>query len=170
MTALTWVSLAVGLSASVEDLARRRISNWIPVTAAAAGVGIHIYANGWKGALSAALGLTAGFFVFLIFYLLGGMGGGDVKLMAGFGAIVGIERLLPANAPAAWRAAAMNHMRTEHSTPEEVGRVASAAGVKQVVLSHVVPGLATDSEALYTDGVRKFYAGSVTLGRDLQEF
>ena len=96
MTALTWVSLAVGLSASVEDLARRRISNWIPVTAAAAGVGIHIYANGWKGALSAALGLAAGFFVFLIFYLLGGMGGGDVKLMAGFGAIVGIERLLPA--------------------------------------------------------------------------
>jgi ribonuclease BN (tRNA processing enzyme) len=81
-----------------------------------------------------------------------------------------IERLLPAGAPAAWRAAAMNHMRTEHSTPEEVGRVASAAGVKQVVLSHVVPGLATDSDALYTDGVRKLYSGPVTLGRDLQEF
>jgi len=96
VTALIWVSLAVGLSASVEDLARRRISNWIPVTAAAAGMGLHIYANGWKGALSAALGLVAGFFVFLVFYLLGGMGGGDVKLMAGFGAIVGIERLLPA--------------------------------------------------------------------------
>lgn len=96
MTALTWVSLAVGLSASVEDLARRRVSNWIPVTAAAAGVGIHIYANGWRGALSATLGLVAGFFVFLVFYLLGGMGGGDVKLMAGFGAIVGVERLLPA--------------------------------------------------------------------------
>ena len=96
MTALTWVSLAVGLSASLEDVARRRVSNWIPVTAAAAGMGIHIYTNGWKGALSSTLGLVAGFFVFLVFYLLGGMGGGDVKLMAGFGAIVGIERLLPA--------------------------------------------------------------------------
>jgi prepilin peptidase CpaA len=84
------------LSASVEDLAMRRISNWIPVVAAMAGLGIHTYANGWRGAVSAALGLVGGFCVFLIFYLLGGMGGGDVKLMAGFGAIVGIERLLAA--------------------------------------------------------------------------
>lgn len=96
MTATTWVSLAVGLSASVEDLAKRRISNWIPVAAALAGFAIHIHGNGWKGALSAALGLVAGFCVFLVFYVLGGMGGGDVKLMAGFGAILGIERLLPA--------------------------------------------------------------------------
>jgi prepilin peptidase CpaA len=34
--------------------------------------------------------------VFLIFYLLGGMGGGDVKLMAGFGALLGAKRLLEA--------------------------------------------------------------------------
>jgi len=90
------VSLAIGVSASVEDLAWRRISNWIPLTAAAAGIAIHLYANGWKGALDAGLGMVAGFLVFLIFYVLGGMGGGDVKLMAGFGAIVGIERILPA--------------------------------------------------------------------------
>jgi prepilin peptidase CpaA len=96
VTALTWVSLAVGVSASVEDVARRRISNWIPATAAVAGFAIHVYGSGWKGALSAALGLVAGFLVFLIFYVLGGMGGGDVKLMAGFGALVGIERLLAA--------------------------------------------------------------------------
>ena len=96
MTALTWVSLAVGVSASVEDVLKRRISNWIPITAALAGIVIHVYGNGWKGARSAALGLVAGFLVFLVFYLLGGMGGGDVKLMAGFGALVGIERLLAA--------------------------------------------------------------------------
>jgi prepilin peptidase CpaA len=91
-----WASLAVGLSASAEDLTKRRISNWIPVAAAVAGFAIHMYGNGWKGAVSAALGLGAGFCVFLVFYFLGGMGGGDVKLMAGFGAIVGIERLLAA--------------------------------------------------------------------------
>ena len=33
---------------------------------------------------------------FLIFYLMGGMGGGDVKLMAGFGAVLGVRRLLEA--------------------------------------------------------------------------
>ena len=34
--------------------------------------------------------------MFLIFYLMGGMGGGDVKLMAGFGALLGTGRLLEA--------------------------------------------------------------------------
>jgi prepilin peptidase CpaA len=38
----------------------------------------------------------AGAGVFLIFYLLGGMGGGDVKLMAGFGALLGAKRLCEA--------------------------------------------------------------------------
>jgi prepilin peptidase CpaA len=39
---------------------------------------------------------VAGFAIFLIFYLLGGMGGGDVKLMAGFGALLGFHRLVEA--------------------------------------------------------------------------
>ena len=47
--------------------------------------------HGWRGAGSALLGTLAGASVFLIFYLLGGMGGGDVKLMAGFGALLGSE-------------------------------------------------------------------------------
>ena len=37
-----------------------------------------------------------GFGVFLVFYLMGGMGGGDVKLMSGFGALLGDGRILPA--------------------------------------------------------------------------
>jgi prepilin peptidase CpaA len=35
--------------------------------------------------------------VFLIFYILGGMGGGDIKLMAGFGAVLGPVRVLEAS-------------------------------------------------------------------------
>jgi prepilin peptidase CpaA len=42
------------------------------------------------------LGTLAGASVFLIFYLLGGMGGGDVKLMAGFGAQLGAKGLFEA--------------------------------------------------------------------------
>lgn len=34
--------------------------------------------------------------MFLVFYLAGGMGGGDVKLMAGFGAVLGTKLLLEA--------------------------------------------------------------------------
>ncbi len=67
------------------------------------------------------------------------------------------------------RAALMKHMATEHSTPEEVGRTASKAGVKLVVLSHLV-GNPSDSDGGYVDGVRKFYSGPVVVGRDLMEF
>ncbi len=80
------------------------------------------------------------------------------------------ERLLPAGASPQWREGLMNHMRTEHTSPEEIGRTASEAGVKKVVLSHVIPGLPTDKESAYIDGVRKFYSGPVVLGQDLMEF
>jgi prepilin peptidase CpaA len=52
--------------------------------------------HGWHGTGAALLGTLAGAAVFLIFYLLGGMGGGDVKLMAGFGALLGAKQLFVA--------------------------------------------------------------------------
>jgi prepilin peptidase CpaA len=91
-----WVALIVGTAAVVEDLARRRISNWIPCVAFVGGLGAQFLAHGWRGVGSGLLGSVAGFFVFLVFYLLGGMGGGDVKLMAGFGAVLGVKKLLEA--------------------------------------------------------------------------
>lgn len=84
-----FMAIAIGLAASVEDLIRRRVSNWIPLVALVAGLVIHFTERGWPGLLSASLGALSGFAVFLVFYLLGGMGGGDVKLMAGFGALLG---------------------------------------------------------------------------------
>ncbi len=66
-----------------------RISNWIPGSAFAGGVILQTVQHGWRGTGSALAGTAAGAGVFLVFYLLGGMGGGDVKLMAGFGALLG---------------------------------------------------------------------------------
>jgi prepilin peptidase CpaA len=91
-----WIAIVVGLAAVIDDLARRHIANWIPAAALAGGFGWQIGRSGWQGALTALAGTAAGFAVFLIFYLLGGMGGGDVKLMAGFGALLGTGRLLEA--------------------------------------------------------------------------
>jgi prepilin peptidase CpaA len=96
MTVQVWIAILVGLAATIDDLSRRRIANWIPVAALAGGFGWQIGRNGWEGALYALGGAVVGFAVFLIFYLLGGMGGGDVKLMAGFGALLGTGRLLEA--------------------------------------------------------------------------
>jgi prepilin peptidase CpaA len=89
MTVQIWIAILVGVAATVDDLMRRRIANWIPVAALAGGFGWQIGQRGWWGALDALGGTAAGFAVFLVFYLLGGMGGGDVKLMAGFGALLG---------------------------------------------------------------------------------
>jgi prepilin peptidase CpaA len=96
MTVQVWIAVLVGLAATIDDLARRQIANWIPVAALAGGFGWQIGQNGWRGAAYALAGAAAGFAVFLIFYLLGGMGGGDVKLMAGFGALLGVGRLAEA--------------------------------------------------------------------------
>lgn len=103
MTAQVVMAALVGLAAAIEDLAWRRISNWIPLAALAGGLSWHVSQAGWRGALTAGLGAGLGLGVFLVFNLFGGMGGGDVKLMAGFGALLGAGRLLEA---ALWSAAA----------------------------------------------------------------
>lgn len=96
MNAQVWIAILVGLAAMIDDLARRQIANWIPLAALAAGFGWQIGQSGLRGLLYAGIGTVAGFAVFLIFYLLGGMGGGDIKLMAGFGALLGFNQVLAA--------------------------------------------------------------------------
>ncbi|HUJ49800.1 MAG TPA: prepilin peptidase [Bryobacteraceae bacterium] len=96
MTAQAWIAAVVGVAAVSDDLARRQISNWIPAAAFGAGLILQTAQAGWRGAGSALLGALAGAAVFLVFYLAGGMGGGDVKLMAGFGAVLGTKLLLQA--------------------------------------------------------------------------
>ncbi|MFN7935139.1 MAG: A24 family peptidase [Bryobacteraceae bacterium] len=96
MSAQVLIAVLLGLAATVEDLWHRNISNWIPLSALIAGFAWHLTEFGWRGAGTAAAGAGVGFLVFLVFYLLGGMGGGDVKLMSGFGALLGVSRLIEA--------------------------------------------------------------------------
>ena len=87
----------LGVAAIVDDVTRRRISNWIPAAAFLGGLGLQTAEHGLRGGLASLLGAAAGACVFLLFYLLGGMGGGDIKLMAGFGAILGSAGILEAS-------------------------------------------------------------------------
>ncbi len=91
-----WIALAIGAAAVGEDLWRRQISNWTSLAALLAGAIYQIWNGGLAGLGTALAGCGVGFLVFLIFYVLGGMGGGDVKLMAGFGALLGPGRSLEA--------------------------------------------------------------------------
>ena len=91
-----YIAICLGIAAIWDDLARRRISNWIPAIAFLSGLCLQFSLHGWYGALAALLGALTGASVFILFYLLGGMGGGDIKLMAGFGAMLGTNRILEA--------------------------------------------------------------------------
>jgi ribonuclease BN (tRNA processing enzyme) len=62
------------------------------------------------------------------------------------------------------------HLVASHTTTEDVGRVAQAAGVKTLVLSHFVPGAdPTVTEEMWRAGVRRHFRGEIVVGRDLLE-
>ena len=81
--------LLVGLAACVLDLRSRRIPNALTFGAAAAALVFHTVTAGVSGLQTAAFGWIVGTALFLPFFLLGGMGGGDVKLLAALGAWLG---------------------------------------------------------------------------------
>lgn len=62
-----------------------------------------------------------------------------------------------------------NHMFRSHTSVDDVGAVAEAAGVKTLVLSHLVPGEAEVPECAWLDPVRKKFSGTVLLGFDLMD-
>jgi ribonuclease BN (tRNA processing enzyme) len=62
------------------------------------------------------------------------------------------------------------HLLASHSVTEDVGRMAAAAGVKTVVLTHLVPSDdASITDEMWAEGVRKHFSGQVIVGRDLLE-
>ena len=53
---------------------------------------------------------------------------------------------------------------------EDAGRVAQAAGVKTLVLSHLVPADDPDvTDQMWVDAARVNFGGSVIVGKDLME-
>ncbi|MER9601486.1 MBL fold metallo-hydrolase [Mesorhizobium sp. M0243] len=76
----------------------------------------------------------------------------------------GIERLVARTGNGA---RLKEHLLASHSFAEEAGSVASDAGVKRLVLNHLIP--ADDpgiGEADWTAAVRKTWAGDLTIARD----
>jgi ribonuclease BN (tRNA processing enzyme) len=61
------------------------------------------------------------------------------------------------------------HLLRSHSTTEQVGLVAARAGVKKLVLSHLVPAFPTITDEMWLTGVRKNFRGEAVVGRDLME-
>jgi len=77
------------------DIRFRIIPNFITIPSIVCGICIHTISSGLAGFYSSILALLIGAGLLSIFYLSGGMGAGDVKLMGGLGALVGLELMGP---------------------------------------------------------------------------
>jgi prepilin peptidase CpaA len=93
MNTYQWISVAlivgITLAAAVIDLRTRRIPNWFTVPVCVAGLLFHLCTDGWSGLLMSLGGLGTGFGILFVLWLIGGGGGGDVKLMGALGAWLG---------------------------------------------------------------------------------
>jgi len=100
-------AVALSLAAVVTDLWTRRIPNMLVLGGATAGLVINIWASGGQGAVHGVLGGLAGLAIFMPFFLLQGMGAGDVKLMGALGACLGVTAILQVALVTAFAGAAL---------------------------------------------------------------
>lgn len=77
------------LPASVFDLRQRRIPNALTFPAMAAGIIYWTFLNGLDGFMHGSGGMLLGIGTLILFYLMGMMGAGDVKLMGAVGSFLG---------------------------------------------------------------------------------
>jgi ribonuclease BN (tRNA processing enzyme) len=62
------------------------------------------------------------------------------------------------------------HLLASHTSAEDCGRVAQAAGVRTLVLSHLVPGGdAAITDDMWIAAASKYFRGRVVVGKDLME-
>ncbi|MGO4272176.1 prepilin peptidase [Paenibacillus sp. TAF58] len=81
--------LTVLIISVISDVKSRKIYNKVIFPGIAAAFSVHAAFGGWNGLGISAAGFFVGLGLLLIPYLLGGMGAGDVKLLALVGAMKG---------------------------------------------------------------------------------
>ena len=59
------------------------------------------------------------------------------------------------------------HLLKSHSPPDQVGRIAQEAGVKTLVLSHLVPAGPDMTDEMWRDAVGKTFKGEIIVAHDL---
>jgi ribonuclease BN (tRNA processing enzyme) len=79
-----------------------------------------------------------------------------------------LEESLRPKIPANYFRSVIRHIHESHTTAEDAGRLAQAAGVKTLVLSHLIP---TDdpsiTDAMWIAEAKRHFSGEVIVGRDL---
>jgi prepilin peptidase CpaA len=94
MDLIQGVAAVTASLAALVDVRSRRIPNWISGGALVAGFVVHGWQAGFSGILMSLAGAALGFAILLPLYAIHAMGAGDVKLLAGLGALVGPQVLV----------------------------------------------------------------------------
>ena len=89
MSTAQQISLALATVACAFDLRTRRIPQMVTLGGAAAGLVFQTVNGGWAGGAISVTGWLVGTAVFLVPFVLGGLGAGDVKLLGALGAWLG---------------------------------------------------------------------------------
>jgi prepilin peptidase CpaA len=162
---MMWMVLgaaATGLVACTWDIRTRRVPNWLTFGSAILAWAVWLSAHGVRGAGWSAAGWLAGCAVFLPFFVLRGMGAGDVKLLAALGAWIGPVTVLWAAAYGAMAggvlalAVALSH--------KYLWRALSNVGYLLWYWRTVGPGPVPDFTLADAKGPRLPYAVPITVG------
>lgn len=86
---LMLILVTILILAAINDIRFQKIPNRLTFMAILSGVVFHGATGGLSGLLLSVEGLFMGLAILIFFYLMGGMGAGDVKLMGAVGALLG---------------------------------------------------------------------------------
>lgn len=86
---LRWGVFALAIVSAITDMRNRTIPNWLTLPVTALALAARWYTGGWPSLKAGLIGLAVGFGVYFIFFVLNARGGGDVKLMGAYGALLG---------------------------------------------------------------------------------
>jgi prepilin peptidase CpaA len=94
MHAISWWPVLIAVVvATISDIRSRKIPNWLVLPLLLSGMVASAIVEGWHGLEQSVLGILLAAVAVGIFYALGGMGMGDVKLCAAIGAWIGPGQL-----------------------------------------------------------------------------
>ena len=89
MSVIAVVALSLAALAGAIDVRHHRIPNWLTFGSAGVALVYHSVNGGTEGLVSAMFGWCLGAAAFILPFALGGLGAGDVKLVAALGAWLG---------------------------------------------------------------------------------